>query len=633
MPTCPSRSTAAACTSATSRSARQQRRPLPQTLSNSASSSASNTRLDQPVRQSEPVEQLAARGLRRFGTGAGPRPRTLHRPDGHSTRTRIRTASTRTCRSRSRGGTCGRRQQLRLARRWTTRHSSSASNTADTTQSASQSQSSSSSCAVGLRRLGQAQALDQSSSTTRTPHRPTPIRTASTPTCRSRSPWGCRRWGTSSATQTRPTRPTRRRRTTRTTDQTADQSQSSSRTAGGCGGSGQAQDLSQDASTDQTAHSYARRGSERVNAKSRSRSPVGRRRRRNQFRRPVAGQLGIVRGVQRRGHQPGRLAEPGQQQQLLGRLWRLWAGAGPLAVLRHQPGCPSPAYADQNASTRTRPFRRRQASWVAGRLRVAGRGQLGHVECLQRGISPTRGRTRASRAATAARPVVAALVRRRSSTRTPPPIRAPTRPRMRTGGTEQWVARQPAPGQLGFVRGVQRGDTKQYADQTRTAATAASPVVAARARPRSSTRNASTDQWAGSKAKADLQAGNAAGLQSADNSADSSASNDAYTKQGADQSQSSSDSCSFGCGGSGQVQAADQRLDRSEVRRSQGRSGPVAARRHRQSLDNSASSDASNEAAHQAVRRPEPGQQRQLLAGCGGSGQAQELDQDASTDQ
>jgi hypothetical protein len=144
--------------------------------------------------------------------------------------------------------------------------------------------------------------------------------------------------------------------------------------------------------------------------------------------------------------------------------------------------------------------------------------------------------------------------------------------------------------------------------------------------------------------------GSSSAEQNLDNEADSEASNDATTVQGASQTQTSSSSCTAGCGGSGQVQAAqqeadtDQKADSEAIAKQNGVNANVpvtigGGKVHggnssaKQDLDNEADSEASNEA--KTVQLADQSQQSSsdCRYGCGGSGQAQFLNQDADTDQ
>jgi hypothetical protein len=178
-------------------------------------------------------------------------------------------------------------------------------------------------------------------------------------------------------------------------------------------------------------------------------------------------------------------------------------------------------------------------------------------------------------------------------------------------------------------------------------------------------QDASTEQVAGSKADADQKGVNAnvpvtisagdvhAGDNSADqrlkNKADSDASNESSTKQFAGQDQSSSSHCKWGCGGSGQAQKLGQFADTRQAAFSEAdadqtgvnanapvtisagdvKAGDNSATQH---AENSADSDASNESTtKQGAAQSQTADGSDCKGGCGGSGQAQELKQDANT--
>jgi hypothetical protein len=135
--------------------------------------------------------------------------------------------------------------------------------------------------------------------------------------------------------------------------------------------------------------------------------------------------------------------------------------------------------------------------------------------------------------------------------------------------------------------------------------------------------------------------------QSAGNSASSTATNNSSTTQGAYQSQSSNSSCSYGCGGSGQYQglsqnasteqdassgaAANQEAINANVPVTVGYGNDSGDSSANQYLDNSASSEASNDASTTQYAGQEQSSDSSCHAGCGGSGQAQELEQNAET--
>jgi hypothetical protein len=137
--------------------------------------------------------------------------------------------------------------------------------------------------------------------------------------------------------------------------------------------------------------------------------------------------------------------------------------------------------------------------------------------------------------------------------------------------------------------------------------------------------------------------------QSAGNSASSTATNDSSTTQAAYQSQSSSSECSYGCGGSGQFQALSQDASTEQDASSDAAANQEAINANvpvtigygnesgdssaSQDLDNSASSEASNEASTTQLAGQEQSSDSSCHAGCGGSGQAQVLEQDANTEQ
>jgi hypothetical protein len=139
------------------------------------------------------------------------------------------------------------------------------------------------------------------------------------------------------------------------------------------------------------------------------------------------------------------------------------------------------------------------------------------------------------------------------------------------------------------------------------------------------------DQWAG-------------------NSAAAGSSNTSSTVQGAAQSQSTSSSCKFGCGGAGQYQQLDQSAETGQYASSEADADQTAVNANVpvtisagdvHAGDNSATQDAENSADADSSNRSTTdqwaGQSQEssadCFAGCGGSGQAQKLDQDASTHQ
>jgi hypothetical protein len=135
--------------------------------------------------------------------------------------------------------------------------------------------------------------------------------------------------------------------------------------------------------------------------------------------------------------------------------------------------------------------------------------------------------------------------------------------------------------------------------------------------------------------------------QSAGNSASSTATNNSSTTQGAYQSQSSNSSCSYGCGGSGQYQglsqnasteqdassgaAANQEAINANVPVTIGYGNESGDSSANQYLDNSASSEASNDASTTQRAGQQQSSDSSCHVGCGGSGQAQELEQNAET--
>jgi hypothetical protein len=178
-------------------------------------------------------------------------------------------------------------------------------------------------------------------------------------------------------------------------------------------------------------------------------------------------------------------------------------------------------------------------------------------------------------------------------------------------------------------------------------------------------QDAQTKQIAGSKANAnqtgvnanvpvtistgDVHAGNNSADQHLSNEANSDASNTSDTTQGAGQKQSSSSDCKYGCGGSGQAQklgqfaetwqAAFSKADADQtgvnanvpVTISAGdvSGGSNSATQH---ADNNATSYASNDSTtDQGAGQKQTADGSYCKGGCGGSGQAQELKQDAHT--
>ena len=134
------------------------------------------------------------------------------------------------------------------------------------------------------------------------------------------------------------------------------------------------------------------------------------------------------------------------------------------------------------------------------------------------------------------------------------------------------------------------------------------------------------------------------------NTATSSASNTADTTENANQTQTSSSGCQKGCGGSGQYQSGSQSASTSQDATSHATAhqngvnanvpviiagGDVSGGSSSATQSNSNSADVAREQRchDRSVRQPVPVEQLQLREGCGGSGQAQELDQSAKTDQ
>jgi hypothetical protein len=179
-------------------------------------------------------------------------------------------------------------------------------------------------------------------------------------------------------------------------------------------------------------------------------------------------------------------------------------------------------------------------------------------------------------------------------------------------------------------------------------------------------QDASTHQFAGSKAEADQTAINAnvpvtisgGDVSGGHNSADQQASNEANadstntsaTKQFGEQEQSSSSACKWGCGGSGQAQKLDQSADTRQFAFSKAEADQTAINANvpvtisagdvssghnsaTQHVENSANANSSNESTtkQDASQSQDSGSGSHCGAGCGGSGQAQELEQSAHT--
>jgi hypothetical protein len=142
----------------------------------------------------------------------------------------------------------------------------------------------------------------------------------------------------------------------------------------------------------------------------------------------------------------------------------------------------------------------------------------------------------------------------------------------------------------------------------------------------------------------------AAADQTASNAADAGSSNTSGTFQGASQEQSSSSSCWFGCGGSGQAQSLDQSAKTGQVALSGANADQTAINANvpvtisagdvsggdnsaTQYADNSANANSTNDSTTVQGADQSQDTSSSCKAGCGGSGQAQELDQDASTHQ
>jgi hypothetical protein len=143
--------------------------------------------------------------------------------------------------------------------------------------------------------------------------------------------------------------------------------------------------------------------------------------------------------------------------------------------------------------------------------------------------------------------------------------------------------------------------------------------------------------------------GSSSASQSLGTSAHSSAANDAATNQNASQSQSSSSSCHVGCGGSGQAQGLQQNSSTDQSPNSSAHANQNGVKANvpvsvggddvyggdssaDQYNDNSASSDASNYAETKHADQSQSSESS-CHFGCGGSGQAQWLSQDSSTNQ
>ena len=209
-------------------------------------------------------------------------------------------------------------------------------------------------------------------------------------------------------------------------------------------------------------------------------------------------------------------------------------------------------------------------------------------------------------------------------------------------------------------------ETTQSSDQTQESSSGCSVGCGGSGQAQALGQSSETSQRANSSANAnqngvnanvpvsiaggDVNGGNSSATQDNTNSATSDASNDATTEQDASQSQSSSSSCSAGCGGSGQAQLLGQSSSTYQDADSEATADqngvnanvPVSVAggdvyggdsSASQNLTNSADSTAYNSAETTQSANQSQSSSSECLAGCGGSGQAQLLVQDSSTDQ
>jgi hypothetical protein len=179
-------------------------------------------------------------------------------------------------------------------------------------------------------------------------------------------------------------------------------------------------------------------------------------------------------------------------------------------------------------------------------------------------------------------------------------------------------------------------------------------------------QNADTQQSAASEADADqngvnanvpvtiggkdVGGGDSSATQDLYNAADSTAKNTSTTNQDADQSQKADSDCKVGCGGSGQAQFASQDADTKQSAKSDADADqngvnanvPVTIGGGKvgggdssadQKLTNKADSKASNTSTTYQDADQSQKAYSDCKVGCGGSGQAQKLDQDADTHQ
>jgi hypothetical protein len=178
-------------------------------------------------------------------------------------------------------------------------------------------------------------------------------------------------------------------------------------------------------------------------------------------------------------------------------------------------------------------------------------------------------------------------------------------------------------------------------------------------------QDAATGQVAGSKANANQTGVNAnvpvtisagdvhLGSNSADqrlsNEANANSTNTSTTNQGASQDQSSSSGCHYGCGGSGQAQKLGQFADTFQLALSNADADQTGVNANvpvtisagdvwagtgsaTQYADNSADANSSNDSTtNQGASQSQSSDSGSRCSGCGGSGQAQKLEQRAGT--
>jgi hypothetical protein len=475
--------------------------------------------------------------------------------------------------------------------------SQGAGNTSSTTQGAGQTQSSTSACQVGCGGAGQAQALTQDSITAQAA---TSAAEADQNAVNANVPVTVGANGVTvgggSATQNNTNTARSSATNTATTTQSANQSQSSSSgCVAGCGGAGQAQDASQKAATIQHASSKADATQNAVNAN----VPV-----------TIAG-----------GDVSGGSSSAGQHD-----------------TNTADSSATNTASTDQSANQ----------SQSSSSGCVAGCGGAGQAQDASQKAATIQ---HASSKADATQNGVNANV----------PVTV-------AGGdahTGSSSANQTLSNTADSTA-ANTATTKQAADESQSSSSSCVVGCGGSGQTQSASQAALTFQGAKSSADADQKGVNAnvpvtvaggdvwGGSSSADqtlsNTADSSATNTAHTNQSADQDQSSSSSCVVGCGGAGQAQDLSQAaltLQGAKSSADADQNGvnanvPVTlagddvwsgSSSADQTLSDDASSHASNTARTNQTGDQDQSSSASCLAGCGGPGQAQELDQLALTGQ